>query len=380
MKPEYIELNYSDEGPSYIRKDRIDEIKKIDVIVFDCDGVLLDVRLSYKNAVSKTSSILIEAFTGYKIPEDFFDDKLYFSYKKTGGFNNDWTHTYAYVMKTLSELPPSTLQKIDSISRKSLKFHKPAERLDFIQQNQVETNIDEQQLYMSLLAFTKNLDSSGVESVDRELIPITGENVKKALNYRADVGESIVSTLFEEIFGGAELFRETFGVEPQFIEEKKGLVENNYVILKKETLQGIRKLIGKRVGIASSSLANTACHSLGDIIDNFSEDSMVWHDNVDIAMRETGRNDLHKPNPYPLLRASKPYNPYNMVLYVGDTMADKIMARKTREMEKKFLFAGVYGASSLPEESKQAFMEEKSDIVTPSVNELPLILLEIRNE
>jgi phosphoglycolate phosphatase-like HAD superfamily hydrolase len=379
MKKEYIELYYSDKGPTYIRKDRIDDIKKVDVIVFDCDGVLLDVRESYKNAVSKTSSILIEAFTGYKIPDDFFDERLYFAYKKTGGFNNDWTHTYAYLMKTLSELSPENLQKIDKISKRSLKLQNIAERLNFIEENKITANFHEKELYESLLSFTSRLDSSGVEAVDRVLSPILGENVKKALNYRAGVGESIISTLFEEIFGGSELFSETFGVEPQFIVEKEGLVEKNDVILEKKTLSGITKLIGNRVGIASSSLANTACYSLGALIDYFSEDSMVWHDNVDIAMKQTGRTDLHKPNPYPLLRASKPYNPYNMVLYVGDTMADKIMARKTWEIEPKFLFAGVYGHSSLPEESKQSFIEAESDIVTPSVNELHQILEEIRH-
>jgi phosphoglycolate phosphatase-like HAD superfamily hydrolase len=107
---------------------------------------------------------------------------------------------------------------------------------------------------------------------------------------------------------------------------------------------------------------------------------MVWDDDVDKAVKKTGKTDLHKPNPYPLLRASESYKPYQMVLYVGDTIADKIMARKANNIEPKFLFAGVYGSASLPEEAKELFIEEKSDIVTPSVNELPLILEEIKDE
>ena len=380
MKPEFIELKLPDDDPVFIRKDRIEEIKKIDVVIFDCDGVLLDVNESYKNAVSRASSLLIEAFTGYKIPEEFFDDRLYLHYKKTGGFNNDWNHTYAYLMKTLSELPPHILEKIDSNAKRSIKIKSLADRLEFIKGNQPEIIINEAELYEALWGFTKSLTIDGVGSVDRQTAPILGENVKKALNYRARVGESIVSTLFEEIFSGKDLFEENFKMKTRFIEEKKGFIENEKIIIKTETFRKLEKFVDNRLGIASSSLANTAYHALGDIIDNFSRKSMVWHEDVEEAVKKTGRADLHKPNPYSLLRASEPYKPYQKVLYVGDTNADKIMARKASEIEPKFLFAGVYGSASLPEEAKELFIEEKSDIVTPSVNELPLILEALKNE
>ena len=46
MKPEYLKLNYSEDGSSYIRKDHVEEIKKIDLIIYNYDSVLLDVRES----------------------------------------------------------------------------------------------------------------------------------------------------------------------------------------------------------------------------------------------------------------------------------------------------------------------------------------------
>jgi hypothetical protein len=283
-------------------------------------------------------------------------------------------------MKTLSVLPPQILEKIDDTSKKSTKIKNLADRLEFIKQNQPKITIDESELYEALWEFTESLTIDGVGSVDGQTAPVVGKNVKKALNYRETVGESIISTLFEEIFSGKKLFEENFKMKTHFIEENKGFIDSGKIILKTETLRRLEKFVDNRLGIASSSLANTAYHALGDIIDNFSRESMVWGDDVDITVKKTGRTDLHKPNPYPLLRASEPYKPYQMVLYVGDTNADKIMARKASEVEPKFLFAGVYGSASLPEEARDLFIEEISDIVTPSVNELPLIFEVLQNE
>lgn len=380
MKTEYLELEYSEKGLTYVRKDRVREIGEVDVVIFDCDGVLLDVRESYIKAVSVTTSIIIEAFTGYSINDDLFDEKLYLAYKRTGGFNNDWTHTYAYVMKTLSILPSDLIKRIDRTAGAALQFRDLAKRLDYVKQNQKRVKINEDETYKALLNFTKNLDSNGLESVDQQLLPVLGENVKKALNYRAPVGESIISTLFEEIFCGVDLYEETFKTKAQFIDHKEGFVENEKIIIKQETLEKLENIINNRLGIVSSSLENNAYYILGDIIENISKESMMWHEDVDKAIKETGKTNLHKPNPYSLLKASKPFKPYKNVLYVGDTIADMIMTNKTRKIESGFLFAGVYGFTSLPEEVMMSFLEEGCDIVTPSVNELPAILEKLKDE
>ena len=55
---------------------RMLEMDEIDVVVFDCDGVLLDVRESYSKAVARTTSVIVEAVTGCGLPEDLFDGRL----------------------------------------------------------------------------------------------------------------------------------------------------------------------------------------------------------------------------------------------------------------------------------------------------------------
>ena len=85
----YIEVKNS-RGTIYIRNDILTELAKVDTIVFDCDGVLLDVRNAYNVAIAATTKIIIEAFTGAVIPKEMFDSELNHYFKRTGGFNNDW--------------------------------------------------------------------------------------------------------------------------------------------------------------------------------------------------------------------------------------------------------------------------------------------------
>jgi HAD superfamily phosphatase len=57
-----------------------------EIIVFDMDGVLVDVRESYRETICQT----VEHFTGRRITRELVQE-----YKNRGGFNNDWllSHT-----------------------------------------------------------------------------------------------------------------------------------------------------------------------------------------------------------------------------------------------------------------------------------------------
>jgi HAD superfamily phosphatase len=60
-----------------------------DVIVFDVDGVLVDVTASYREAVREA----VRSFTG-----DLISNELIQEFKNQGGWNNDWELTYKLVL------------------------------------------------------------------------------------------------------------------------------------------------------------------------------------------------------------------------------------------------------------------------------------------
>jgi len=367
MNPRYIELQ-SGGNPVSVREDRLPWLAEVDVIVFDCDGVLLDVRDSYSRAVAWTASTLVEAFTGAKLPEALFDERLNFAYKRTGGLNNDWDLTYALVMKTLASSPEAA--EIDGLAKRSLDIDM-SRRLSFIEENQVDTVIPLDVLYDDLISFAAKLDESGVVSVDSQLTPPM-RGVKQALCHPGPVGESIVSTVFEEAFSGAALFEEAFDVPARFTGAQTGFVENERIVVTEETLDRLEEIIGgDRFGIASGSPANTARYALGAAIERFNPEAQAWQDDVEKAEEAAGRRGLGKPNPYLLTLSAKPYQPFKRVLYVGDTLADMLMAERAGD---RYLFAGVYGCVAAGTEARQAFLDAGCDVVAHSVNDLPTVL------
>jgi phosphoglycolate phosphatase-like HAD superfamily hydrolase len=379
MRPGYQELENGSGARSYVRLDRFGDISDIDVVVFDCDGVLLDVRESYSKAVTRTMSIIVKAVTGYDLPEGLLDGRLNYAYKRTGGFNNDWSLTYALTMRILAELPEKQIRKLDKVAGESLKHDTPYERFRFLRRNRIQANVPVEQLYEKLYEFAYMLDSTGVEAVDSRLLADVGLNMKSALNYPGGVGESIVSTLFEEIFGGVDLFQLNYGLEAKFTSNRRGLIEKEKVVVTEATIERLTELLGgNRIGIASGSPSMTGRYALGDIIGLIREDAQVWYDTVEEAQRVKGVENLHKPSPFSLLKASEPFRPYERVLYVGDSMADRLMTRNAGEPE--FLFAGIYGNMHAGDEVRDDFLKEHSDIVAQTVNDLPEIIERVRGE
>ena len=377
MKPPYIESQTASGETYYVRQARLGDLAKVDVVVFDCDGVLLDVRESYCRAVAKTTSALVETMTGFRVPEELYDPGLNRAYKRTGGFNNDWALTCSFIMRTLAELPEEDLERLRMVAGEALRSGTLLERLKHLRENPVEAEVPVETLYEGLTSFAEELDSTGWEAVDRLLLDRVGPEIRDVLGYPGGVGESLVATIFEEILSGEELFERNFGIKAIYGAEGPGLIENETVIIREDTIERLTGLLGgARMGIASSSLVATSMHALGESVSRIREDARVWHEIVDEAQAREGVAGLHKPHSFSLLRASEPFQPYERVLYVGDTMADRLMVRNAGE--PRFLFAGVHGSVHGPDEARDDFMSSDSDIVAPTVNDLPEILKRVR--
>lgn len=369
MNPGYIEIQ-SGENPVSVREGRLPWLAEVDVVVFDCDGVLLDVRNTYSRVVAKTTSVLVEALTGTKIPETLFDERLNFAYKRTGGMNSDWDLTYALVMKALASSPGAA--EVDELAWRSLRIDDLSRRLSFIEENRVEAGVPLDGLYDELLSFAAVIDESGVESVDNNILPPM-RGVKEALCHPGVVGESMISTLFEELFSGAALFEEAYGLPARLTEAQTGYVSEERVVVTDEALDQLTGILGgDRLGIASGRPANSARHNLAAVLERFRPEAQAWLDDVERAEEAAeGRCGLGKPHPYLLTLSAKQYQPFNRVLYVGDTMADMLMAERAGD---RYLFAGVYGCVAAGGEARRAFLDAGCDVVAYSVNDLPTVL------
>ncbi len=131
----------------------------------------------------------METLTGYKVPEELYDPKLNRAYKRTGGFNNDWSLTYAFTMRTLAELPEEALKRLRGVAGESLRYKTLSERFEYLKENPVETEVPVEALYEGLTSFAEELDSTGWETVDRLLLGRVGPEVKAAFGFPGGVGD-----------------------------------------------------------------------------------------------------------------------------------------------------------------------------------------------
>ncbi|MDH5439670.1 MAG: hypothetical protein OEZ48_11080 [Candidatus Bathyarchaeota archaeon] len=384
-----------DEDQTYVKRNKAELLKDIDAVVFDCDGVLIDIRGSYDRAISETVVYILEGFTGCGLPRDLISNEVIFLFRKSGGFNNDWDTCYGVLMFILCNLPEDFQGIFGSVVKRIDKDEKPLQRFLQVKSAIGEVDLcalleDEviDELMSELARFTGSLDESGILSVDRnlrnqELVKDYYEDLRYLLLCPCKVGGGIIPTVFEEIFCGSSLVKEIYGVDPAFY-NGRGRIENEQVIISGETLDRLPLTLGKRdLGIASGSRFKSAEKVLGRILRCFKPQALVFLDDVEREekriLKETGCTvNLKKPEAFSLLKSAEGLEPFGAVLYVGDSMEDALTVEKALGVDPRFIFAGVYSYSGSKVALLKSFLQAGVDVILPSVNEIPLLLEELR--
>ncbi|KYH41816.1 MAG: hypothetical protein AYL32_002960 [Candidatus Bathyarchaeota archaeon B26-2] len=392
----YIKLDVSDLGEAYVKKSVLNQLKAVNAAIFDCDGVLIDARNSYNMAIAKTVAYILEGLTGITLPKGVISNEVIISFKRSGGFNSDWDLAYAILMFTISRLPRSFWETFKRYIESPGRFKDPLEAFRTIRERVTRRPIIEEisnaflkDLGDELVRFAEALDEDGIESVDRKLRSDPKSNgdirrlygeMKRFLRYPGGIGESVISTVFEEFFRGPKLFKESCGQEPRFNRRERGLIDLEKVIIKPETLDVLEELFeGPRFGVASGSFLRPAQYILGNLLERFNPEALVFYDEVFRAELEASRKSgvsvsLKKPNPFSLFRSARSLEPFSYAVYVGDSMEDALTVEKARERDPRFLFVGVYYHSPPRDATLRDFLAARCDVVLPTVNELPSIL------
>jgi phosphoglycolate phosphatase-like HAD superfamily hydrolase len=81
----------------YLDDSVIDILKSSDGIIFDCDGVLIDITKSYDLTIIKTTKYVLENFSNISDSIQI-DSKIIDGFKSTGGFNDEVDLAYASII------------------------------------------------------------------------------------------------------------------------------------------------------------------------------------------------------------------------------------------------------------------------------------------
>ena len=302
---------------------------EFDSIIFDCDGVLIDVTKSYDTTINKTISYVLKE-TANIIVETPLTDEILLKFKSTGGFNDEIDITYSGVLCYIA-----------------------AKKLN---KNTTELIID----------VLDNADDSGITYVENFLskIDVDVSDIKSRLGYPSLDKNDLIHTTFDQLFFGPELYRKIFQKESNFSE--KGFIENDNVIVNSELVEALKKKFDDKIAIVTGRGFNAISSSLKELLNQFNVENSVF--------LEDEPRDLAKPNPQSLIRAMKGLNSKNC-LYVGDSMEDMMLAQKASELGFQATFCGIYGSSKLPEMKKKLFSEYNISLILETINQLPDILI-----
>ncbi len=308
---------------------KIDKIKCLDGIIFDCDGVLIDVSNSYDLAIKKTTDFMVKEFAKIDRP-NVVNTQMIDGFKITGGFNDEVDVTYAMILSIVA----------------AKKLKKPFSEFIF--------------------DVIKNSDQSGIQSVEKYLdaLKVDLSEIRKKLAYPGPRHRNTLSSIFDEMFYGAELYYRLYKKKPNFF-DGKGLIENDIVLVKKQLIDSLKKKFGKKLAIVSGRGVISAGYSIKELLEEF--------DLKNSKFLEDEPRELAKPNPQPLISSIKGLGS-TCTLFVGDSTEDYMMAKKSDEMGNMTIFCGIYGTSKEPETRRKLFEKKNVEIILETIDLIPKTL------
>lgn len=311
----------------YVDDSKIKILEKIDAVIFDCDGVLIDITKSYDLTIIKTAQYVLKHFAQIEDSIDV-DFKIIDGFKATGGFNDEVDLTYAAIISIVA-----------------------AKKLEKDQTNFIFDVIN-------------HSDSTGIVSVEKfieNLVDIS--DIKKQLSYPGTHHENPLYRIFDQIFYGPELYKKLFNSASSF--SGSGLIEQDDVILDNFLIEKLLKKFNSKIAMVTGRGKESVSYSLKSLLNKFDLNNSVF--------LEDESRDLAKPNPKPLLNSIKGMNSA-LPLYIGDSFEDFIMAKKVTDLGNETIFCGIIGTSKNPKEKLELFEKNGAILVLDSVHLLPKVL------
>jgi HAD superfamily hydrolase (TIGR01548 family) len=338
----------------------------MDLLIFDMDGVLIDVSGSYRETIQRTVHIYLRRCLGFEGAKRRLVTKEDIAlFKSVGGFNNDWDLTSGLLLYflSLSVIPPkprrrrfsSIRETIAYLKKESSRFSKDLARLL-------------QRKHLPLFLQRVQSKGGGLMGVRRAL-----ESSWDGWVYGlGDLNqENIVKRIFQELYLG-DRFASCYHLHPLFY-TGLGYYLRERLLLSREILAALRKKL--RMGIASgrprfeAELALKRFHLLPYFdsvvtLDECQEEEARIFSSIGKRMR------CSKPHPYSLLRVAQEIGISNPRCgYVGD-VADDMKAAQAAKKELPMLAVGFLSGPSKRKTVKESLLQAGADLVIEHPTEI----------
>ena len=361
------------------------DIKKINTIIFDCDGVLINSKNSYDRCIELTISYILKnmlnkQFISFKISKSTLE-----LFRQTGGFNNDYKFCYVVILKIISMIPNSLSedyeQEYNIINTKNIS--NSFKRLKSIKLNRINVykknvKTDYTRELNELAKNIKKFDLGSIENIITKELEAEQQNLinssKQLLNFTKDRKNNIITNVFDEFFYGKNLIKKARKTN-KINFNRKGTIESEKLIVKESSLIALKSKFNKNISIVSGRGKIGTKFSLGKLFRFFNPDGNVFIEDLARIPRYGARID--KPNPVSLRKSASNLSRKGDILYVGDSMEDLLMTKAAgKSKNQKYIFAGIYGSSRSERNKIKLFKDNKADIIISNINDIPELFSE----
>jgi HAD superfamily hydrolase (TIGR01548 family) len=338
----------------------------MNILIFDMDGVLIDVSKSYRKTIQRTIHVYMETCLGMRRNQgDWVMDEEISLFKSAGGFNNDWDLTSGLLLYLLSisGVPPLPKQKRFT-SIPEIVSHLKKNSFAFQHKNALQIKRG------NLLSFLKKIKSSGggLRGVRR----ILGTHGLGWIYQSGDLDqENLVKRIFQEVYLG-EKFSSHYDL-PLLFYRAKGLYLQEKMLIPKKILAILRKKI--QMGIASGRPRFEAELALKRFRLRPYFNSVVTLDECEEEenrlLRSAGKKiKCSKPHPYSILRTVQEIGlPHPICGYVGDVVDDMVAAQRAKK-DLNLLAIGYLSNQRNRKTARETLIKAGADLVINDPKEL----------
>lgn len=257
-------------------------------VIYDIDGVLIDVRDSFHQAIKDTISLYLEKILQISVPECFVTDKDISAFKNLGGFNDDWDVTAGilyYLVSLLDEDNKGILAK-------------------------------------DIFGFVEKCRGTGLEAILKATQNKNGDKVsfdKSPVEVDQIHPKNQVKRIFQQIYWGAAEFEHIYGESPQYY-SGEGVIKKEKLIMPVDFLENLKNK-GIHLAIATGRERTDALYSLEKF-------GLLSFFETIVTLTDVGE-DYKKPDPKSLFFLEQYFQQQGLedisFYYLGDQLDDMQM-------------------------------------------------------
>ncbi len=324
------------------------------LVIFDMDGVIMDVSASYRESTRRTARCFFQGAAAYDdLPDPLFSLKDLAAVKQSGGLNNDWETTYLVIslLMTRVDIPGMLHDEDEWRLRQKLMGHCDLS---------------------NLITFLKSTPCP-LETLLHKNDRIESDFVKRLSSGDLGTG-NIIKQIFQEIYLGKKLFEAIYRI-PARTNQGDGLINQEKLVIGSRYLEILSKhhilaiATGRPKAEADYPLKRFKLHDYFQM--TLSLDDCIEEEKKRAAQKGE-RVSLSKPHPFMLDVIAQSFaGRVKKNYYIGDMPDDMAAARRAKA---KFVAVGVMSPSPDMQRLKSMLIQAGADYVIENIKELEEVL------